>query len=327
MIRLSCDIVIGAYRFDFVSEVEIVSTWEQLTDTAKIILPKKIRLKKDGVFTNAIVSGPDGLWKRGDVVQINLGYDDILDRRFDGFVTGITTKLPLEFVCQDAMWQLKQVSIPKYTKTVRLRQLLTDILPAGYTFVADDLDLGKFRITRASIAEVLDYIRRKYGLSAYFRDKVLYVGFAYQLGRNTPVTTDDLITFEFYKNIIDGDNLSYLRDDDVSLMVTAVNVRADNTRTEIKVGDSFGDQRTLYFYNIDQATLKKLATEALEKLKYEGYRGSFKTFLQPYVKHGDAIKLVDSQMPDRNGVYLVRKVVTTFGDGGMQEITLDRKIS
>lgn len=328
MIRLSSNILIGDYKFDFVNNVEIVSTWEQLTDTARITVPKNLRLKKDGSFSENITVGIDGLWKRGDPVEINLGYDNILDKRFQGFITGIHTKLPPEFVCQDAMWQLKQVNIPKYTKKVRLRQLLTDILPSTFTFVADDVDLGKFRITRATIAEVLDYIKRTYGLSAYFRAGVLYVGFAYQLGRTTEINEDNITEFEFYKNIIDDTNLSYLRDDDVSLQVTAVNVHPNNTRTEIKVGDSFGEQRTLYFYNIDAATLQQLADEALEKLKYEGFRGSFMTFLQPFVKHGDAIRLVDPKIPDRNGIYLVRQVVTNFGmEGGRQEITLDRKIN
>ncbi len=328
MIRLNANIVLGNYEFDFCNQVEIRSSWEQLTDTATIIMPKKLRLKKDGSYSENITVGVDALWKRGDVVQINLGYEGILDRRFDGFITGIQTKLPPEFTCQDAMWQLKQVNIPKYTKTVKLKQLLTDIMPSGYTFVADDIDLGKFRITRATIAEVLDYIRRTYGLSAYFRDRVLYVGFAYQLGRTTELNEDNIIEFEFYKNIIDDSSLSYLRDDDTSIMVTAVNVLPNNTRTEIKVGDSFGDQRTMYFYNVSSDTLQKLATEALEKLKYEGFRGSFTTFLQPYVKHGDAVRLVDPLLPDRNGVYLVRQVVTTAGvNGGRQEIFLDRKIS
>lgn len=328
MIRLSSNIALGDYLFDFVNSVEIRSTWEQLTDTATITIPKKLRLKKNGQFSENITVGVDALWKRGDPVEINLGYDDILDKRFTGFITGIVPKLPPEFHCQDAMWQLKQVNIPKYTKTVGLRQLLKDILPSSFKFVADDVDLGKFRITRATIAEVLDYIRKRYGLSAYFRAGNLYVGFAYQLGRNTTVDTNNLATFEFQKNIINADSLSYLRDDDVSIMVTAVNVKQDNTRTEIKVGDSFGDQRTLYFYNLSDATVKELATEALEKLKYEGFRGSFTTFLQPWVQHGDAIKIVDAEVPDRNGVYLVRQVITTFGTGGgRQEITLDRKIA
>lgn len=79
---------------------------------------------------------------------------------------------------------------------------------------------------------------------------------------------------------------------------------------------------------MSDADLLKLATEALEKLKYEGFRGSFTTFLQPMVRHGMAVKLIDPLIPDRNGVYLVRQVITRFGmEGGRQEITLDRKIA
>lgn len=327
MLELTSDITLGDYRFDFVNQVEITSTWENLTDTARIVIPKKLRLRKNGGYSEDIAVGVNALWKRGDPVEINLGYNARNDRRFTGYITSVVPKLPPEFQCQDQMWLLKQVNVPTYTKTVGLRQLLTDILPAGTNFVADDVDLGKFRITRANIAEVLDFIKRKYGLSAYFRSGTLYVGFAYQLGRTVELDTDGIAQFEFQKNIIDSTNLAYLRDDDVSIMVTAVNVLPDNTRTEIKVGDSFGDQRTLYFYNLAPETVKQLATEALEKLKYEGYRGSFTTFLQPFVQHGQAIKIIDKEVPDRNGIYLVRQVVTRFGiEGGRQEITLDRKI-
>lgn len=327
MIRLTANITLGDYAFNFANQVEISSSWEQFTDTARIVLPRKLLLKKDGKTSEEITAGVDALWKRGDKVEINLGYDNILDKRFTGFITGIKPKFPVEFYCEDAMWKLKQVTIPKYTNTVTIKQLLGDILPIGYTFVADEISLGKFRITRASIAEVLDYIKKTYGLSSYFRDGVLYVGFAYQLGRSLPANLDDINEFHFQRNIIDSDDLNYMRDDDVSLSVTAVNVFPDNTRQEITVGDPFGEKRTMYFYNLPAADVKKLADEALEKLKYEGWRGSFTTFLQPAVKHGDAIRLVDEIIPDRNGVYLVRAVNISSGmDGGRQRITLDRKI-
>jgi len=79
---------------------------------------------------------------------------------------------------------------------------------------------------------------------------------------------------------------------------------------------------------VNVAELSNLANEALSKLKYEGFRGSFTTFLEPQVKHGDVIAIQDDVIPDRNGKYLVRKVVTKFGVdiGGRQIITLDRKV-
>lgn len=327
MIRLSARIQLGDYLFDFVNTVQVVSSWENLTSTARIVMPRKLVLKKNGVSTEIITVGVDALWKRGDRVTIDLGYDGLLDNRFEGFITGINPKFPPEFVCEDMMWQLKQVDVPKYTKTVTIRKLMSDILPEGIKFVADDISLGKFRATRVTIAEVLDYIKRTYGLSAYFKKGTLYVGFAYQLGRTTEVDENTLSVFEFYKNIIDGDDLTYQREDDIKLFVTAVNIFPNNERQEIKVGDPFGDQRTMYFYNLPQESVEKLANEALHKLKYEGFRGSFTTFGQPEVNHGDAIKLVDNTIPDRNGTYLVRQVVVDYGEQGFrQTITLDRKI-
>lgn len=328
MLRLSSNIQIGDIidPFNFVHSVEIVSTWENFTDTAKIVIPGKLRMKKDGIYQDVITAGEGALWKRGDEVNIQLGYDDVLDTRFQGYITRIYPRRPIEFECQDKMFLLKQVNIPKYTKTVGLKQLMTDILPSDITFTADDINLGKFRITKASVVEVLNYIKKTYGLSAYFQDDVLHVGFAYKLG--SEIDSENIYEFEFYKNIIDDGNLDYVREDDINLKVTAVSIQSDNTKKEVTVGDDLGEQRTIYAYNVDTATLTQLANEALEKFKYEGFRGSFTTFLQPHIKHGQGVKLIDPVLPDRNGVYLVKQVITKFGmEGGRQEIFLDRKIS
>jgi hypothetical protein len=175
----------------------------------------------------------------------------------------------------------------------------------------------------------LDYLKRKFGLSSYIQSGALYVGLAYKPADIAANSLNPSAEFTFQKDIIEDSNLSYQRDDDVSLNVTAINIKTNNTRQEITVGDTLGEKRTLYFYDIrTEAELRTLATEALEKYKYEGFRGSFTTFLQPVVRHGQAVKMIDPLIPDRNGVYLVKKVITSFGvDGGRQEITLDRKIS
>ena len=212
--------------------------------------------------------------------------------------------------------------------TTTIKNLLADILPSSIKFTTEDISLSKFSIEQATVAEVLDYIKKTFGLSAYFRNKELYVGFAYKLTTIANFTEEDIKEFHFQKNVIDYSGLDYIREEDQNLKVTAINIKRNNTRQEITVGDTFGEQRTMYFYDMNEADVRKLATEALQKFKYTGFRGSFTTFLKPFVKHGDAVKLVDPTFADRNGVYLVRKVVTTFGmGGGRQEITLDRKIS
>ena len=326
---------IGDYVFDFVNNVEIVSTWENITDTCTITVPKKLRVKKDGLFTDAITAGANSMWKRNQPVKVYLGYDDNNDLRFDGVLTRISPKLPLEFRCEDKMFLLKQQIISKYSKTsVSLPQMLRDILPINpetgkqYEFEAEDIGLGKFMIEKCTIVEVFDYLRKApFGLSSYFQNGKLYVGFAYKISSINDIATGDLKEFEFQRNIIDDSNLDYIRDDDVQLKVRVVNRNAANQITETEFGDVNGELRTIQTYNLTAADIAKIGNEALQKYKYEGFRGSFTTFLQPMVKHGQAIKLVDPLIPDRTGVYLARQVVTTFGmQGGRQEITLDRKI-
>lgn len=328
MIRLTCRLEIGDYTFPFVNEVEITSSWENFTDTCSIKVPRRTRIKKDGLYTDFITAGSNPPWKRGDTVKIYAGYDDNNDLRFEGQLMRIAPRIPLEFSAEDNMIILKQKVIQKYNKpSVTIRQILTDILPAGIEFDTEDITIGKFKIEKATVAEVLKYFKTRFGLSSYFQDGQLYVGFAYKVSSFDEIASDDIVEFEFQKNIIDDSNLDYLRDDDVKLKVTAISIISDNTRKEVEVGDPDGDIRTLHFYNLDTTELTKLANEALEKLKYEGFRGSFTTFLQPMVKHGQAVKLIDPLIPDRNGVYLVKQVVTRFGmEGGRQEIFLDRKI-
>jgi hypothetical protein len=73
--------------------------------------------------------------------------------------------------------------------------------------------------------------------------------------------------------------------------------------------------------------MKAIADEEIERLRYEGYRGTFTTFGAPRIEHGDVIDLRSDAYPERDGRYLVRAVTTTFGVGGFrQEVTLDSKI-
>ena len=73
--------------FDFVNNVEINTSYENLTDTAKITLPRKLNF--DG---KPIVVGVTSLFKRGDKVKIELGYFPNLRTVFNGYIGLITQK-------------------------------------------------------------------------------------------------------------------------------------------------------------------------------------------------------------------------------------------
>jgi hypothetical protein len=118
-----------------------------------------------------------------------------------------------------------------------------------------------------------------------------------------------------------------MRDDDISVKVV-VNNYIKNTKSNSKTfGDKDGELRTLNVFGASAKDMEDIAQEYLKKFKYKGYRGSFTTFLLPRVQHGDTVKMVDTSIPDGNGVYLVKKVITKFGmRGATQEIFLDAKV-
>jgi len=326
MIVLKQNINMGGFTFDFVNNVEVRSSVDSLTDTATLVIPKKLVYKRNGKVVTNIVEGPDPLFKRGTPIEISSGYDDTVNVIFKGYVSDISPRLPLRFELQDEMFNMKQTAVVNYAKEkLTLKQLLTDILPKSIKFKALDVQLGWIRVKRSTVAGVLDHLKTHYGLTCRFVDGVLYAGLRY-------ITTDPLELniqeFEFEKNIIDDSDLVYRRSDDMFIKLKAISINDKNEKIEVEVGDDFGDQRTMYFYGLSQADLKKIATENLSKLKYEGFYGSFETFLQPQVRAGDAVRMINQKLPEKNGVYLVKEVVTTAGvDGGRQVISLDRKVA
>lgn len=333
-LKLDSHTTISGFDFTFINQFEINSSWENLTDVATITIPKKLVYKRNGVRVDNITEGTNPVFKRGDAVTIRAGYDGKLTTRFNGFLSEITPRLPLKFECQDSLWKLKQVTVNKFSeKNVTLKSLLTAIMPADIPFTALDFTLGLFRVQKATVAEVLDYLKKTYGIVSYFRDGTLVSGFAY-------ITTDPLqlkiIPFQLDSNadnkkgnVVDDTNLIYKKEDDVKIKVKAISIHPDNTRTEVDRGDEDGELRTLHFYDVSEAELKRLADEKISRLKYEGWRGSFTAFIEPEVKHGNAVKIKSLAFPEKDGIYLVKGVRTSVGvtEGGRQVITLDTKIS
>ena len=142
--------------FDFVNEVEIETSYENLTDTAKITIPRKLNF--DG---KPIAVGVDSIFKRGDSVKIELGYFPDLRTVFEGYISKVNPKTPIVLECEDKMFILKTTIISKYSKTsVTLKNLLTDIIGDVVEFrTLLDVELGSFKVSNASVAKVLDTLK------------------------------------------------------------------------------------------------------------------------------------------------------------------------
>lgn len=304
-----------SYRLEYVGEIQINSSWEQLTDTAELTLPRKLKFKED-----IISAEKEGLFNRGDEIKIELGYNGENQSIFEGFITEIHPGIPLRFRCEDGLWKLKQTNIIKTYRSVTLRQILSDFCPIPFKSV-DTEDLGVIRFDNVSLANKLHEFKRELNLHSFVRKGVLYSGLKYWL------ELQQTHLFVFGKNIITAD-LQYLRKEDIKFEVEAISILPDNSRVTAMVGTTGGSKKTLHFSNIrSEQTLKRMAEDELENHNYEGYRGSFTCFGIPVVRHGDKVTIKDEKLGHAPGTYLVKKVETTFGQGGYrQKVFLSKKV-
>lgn len=250
----------NALTFNFCNMYESESSWNNLTDKAKVTLPKNIYVRdRDGKLvplggTNINIGGFDSnvpLFLRGDKITIDSGYryfdntgkETLTSSRiYDGFVVTVGSKKPFEIECEDNMYALKQIVAPNKVYKANeysLEKILKELLiGTPYTVNAlTDTSLGDFRTQNETVAEVLARLRKDYHFESYFRGNELRCGsFVYieadaiEAGRKI---------FAFQKNIID-DDLDYKRKDDVFLSAIAYSIN----KTELDTVTAKGKTKT-----------------------------------------------------------------------------------
>ncbi len=345
MLQCQCSISItseGTSRnitFDFVHSIEIESSYEDLTDTCKIVIPRKLTF--DGL---PLFNGENPIFSRGDKIEVSLGYVPNITKVFSGYIKTVGSNVPTVLDCEDDMYLLKQwtVNYPSkkaldevnsklkvHPKTIPLKVKLDELLdfcltPKGIEYeIVDNIDLGKFSVTNATPAMVLDKLKSEYGLYSYFRDGILHVGFA----NDASVTSE--AEFKMEEVIINSDTLEWQREEDVRLKCVAISMFPDNTKSDpIEFGDPDGNQITIHKYNMDTKSLEFAAKEWIKENKYTGYRGDVETFGEPIMKHGDMAKITSEKLPERDGTYLIKKVKRVYGvdNGNHQIFTLGAKV-
>lgn len=299
---------------NFTNEISISSSWKQFVDKCEVTIPKKIT--KGG---QNIVVGLSSLFRRGDKIKIELGYFPLLETYFEGYISSVSMDAPIKLFCENESFLLKQNTTTKSYRSVTLKNLLSDVLPSGIEFEAVDAELGQFRLSNVTALQVLEELQKVYSLEGFFRNRILYCGLAY-VPKNSRVFN---ITKE--RNIIDN-SLSWQNEDDIKIKLKAISMLPNNSKIEIEVGDVNGEQRTAHYFNLSESELKASAERDIVKYRYTGFRGSFQTFGNKNIEHGDIINLRSYKLPEQNGAYFVDGVETTFGMSGFrQNVTLGRK--
>lgn len=295
---------IGALVFSFVHQVDVKTSWENLTDVATIQLPQNLKLDSQKLRT---------VIKPGDAVEIRCGYDGDLKKIYSGYIVGISPKVPVEILCEDESWQLKQNTITDSLQNSDIESLFKKHFNE-YKFRVLNTHIGNYQIDKASRAKILLAIKQQFGLYSFFRNGVLTCGFVYDL------ETANRVTLDLQKNNTEKTHsLTYMRKEDVRLQVVAISNNSDGSKLEIRIGDEEGEQRSLNFFNLGEKELREAANREMERLKYDGYRGTFKTFGAPLVRHGDIVTLTNPEESDKTGSFWVDAVDYEFGVSGFRQ--------
>lgn len=279
MLRLKSDITIsqrtpwnGHTRseiidFTFVREIEIQSSWQNLTDRCKIMFPKNIyvELSNGKIFPLKSVNITEGndsapIFMRGDEVKIDLGYvwfDGIVDQiemvtEFEGYINAINNDMSIELDCEDDMWLLKQISTPNKTfsqsQGYTVGKMLEEILVGkGFNVAVRDkvsAEIGDFIcVNKESVAKMLERLKKDYHLYTYIRrintasgvkKELRCAAIAYypedQKDVFNGLERDREWIFDFNQNIISSD-LKYFRKEDLNVHIQAISKTTTVTGT------------------------------------------------------------------------------------------------
>lgn len=318
--KLSAEIKINNYLFTQPYSVSIEKSTRALQGTAVVELPiSSIKGNKQRKTTEKTI-------KRGDAIEILLGYDSTKNKEFAGFVKDVETlDNTIKISCEDALYSLREnIKNKIYSKTT-LKDLIKDVC-VGFTLNSNipDVNFDSFIIKNATGLQILAKLKEEYGFVTFLvDDNTVYTGLPYLYKAQT-------VKYDLSLNVPPTNNeLTYKEADDIKYKIKAISVLKNNKRLVIETGDDTGEQRTLYFKNIsNEAELEKLANSEMLKYKFTGYRGSLLTYGIPFAQIGGTAVLNDPIYPERAGNYYIESVTVSFNtnDGFRRKIELGIKL-
>jgi hypothetical protein len=323
-LNMNALVTLGNVRLENVSQFEISESILEISNTAKITIPKHYALKAGKAILEQ--------FKVGDRIMIEAGYNGNLQTEFTGYISEIDSDIPLVISCEDDLYPLKQTNYVKsYPAGTNLKKILTDIIPAGtvkFDTGGADITIGKYQIDNASAFAVLQDLMKNYGLYSSVYNGILRVGLAYDYGENTQ-THEYIIGKNIKKN-----ELKYKRKEDFKVRFKAVATNPNGKKTTVVVGAKEKDasERTLNFAGpMTKTELKQKAEASISKVVYNGYTGSITGFGFPQTRAGDALMIRDVLEPDNNyrdSKYLIEKVDISYNEssGFSRQNTLSYKI-
>jgi len=317
-------------QFTVCQSIHIESSVQVLSNTAKLELPREFRNAVDLVGKSVNIAGKsilDYMW-RGAAIKIELGYDGDLQTEFEGYITKIGAEMPLLLECEDEMFQLKKARrTTKFIKSGKLIDILKAVVPSNYTIECNaDYSIGKWLIEDATPYNVLEELRDKAGIRAYFKNPTTLC-----VGMIVDFKAEKVHKFNFSENVRRGSNLKFEQKDSKPIFLTVESKQANGTVLKVSKGEKGGDEKTIKLWpNMTKTELEVWANKQQTSVSYDGFDGSLDSWCYPRTKPGEAAQLYRPYYKDRHqdGRYFIEAVTIDVNgtDGIKRTNTLSYKL-
>lgn len=306
------------FKCDIVHSVEIEKNVENLADTCLITLP--------GSRFNAPLFLPKEI-KRGTEVKVFLGYNDNLKEEFRGYVKEVLSNNgAITIECEDALFLFRKSVKNEQFATIDLKGIaekLCSQIDSSYKVVCDyGIVYEKFTINDATAYDVLKKLQEDTSANVWFDtvNKTLHIHQAY-------VEKGGEVRYSMHRNI-ESSSLEYRSAQDKKVEVIIETTDKNGKVKQVTSGTTGGDKITKKIGNISPSHAKEIADSELKLHLFDGYKGSFTSWLVPYVEPTYTAEIIDQEYPDKKGKYYVVSVKTSFSpSGGVRTIEPGIKLS
>lgn len=306
-----------SYRLATLEACEIDCSVDNLADKAIITLPASV-LNTPLLIEEKI--------KIGSSLKIMLGYNNILENEFEGFVEKITNDGSLIIHCEDALFLFRK-SVPdtqlKPTSIKAIGEYLIAHINPSYSITCDlPIDYEKFTIHQNTGYDVLKKLQEETKASIYFdtKNKVLHIHPPF-------LEKSGSVIYSMHLNI-EKSSLESKKAIDKKIEITVESAGLKGKMKRKTVGHSKGGKINLSVGAMIDTAMTLVADSALLRERFDGYDGSFQTWLTPFVAPSFSAKITDHDYPYKTGWYYVVGVKTTFNAaGGIRTITPGIRLS
>ena len=309
-LNMTSKITIGNLLLTNINSFEINENVDEISNNAKIVIPKNYKeLKGQSVID---------ILKVRDKVKIEAGYDYDYSVEFEGYISEIDADAPaLTLNCEDEMFLLRQTNVTKSYRTVTLKQLLSDIMPAGYEIACVDVNLGKIAFDNVSIYHIFNVLKQDFGLYVRMKGKKISINL-----RDVTAVINDVHTYTLNPEGIQGfftkkNELKYKRKEDFKLQVEIKYTDLSGRKQTFITGNKDSDASKLsvvYPGKRDVIDVIKFGESIYQKRCYDGYHGSITGFGIPRTHAGDGLTIVDKADISRIGTYFIEKTNISYNE-------------